>query len=75
MISIILKYGLTKRLETEVRDGATVGEVLSNPNHRAVLGFPESCNAVVDGVTLQNDDVLSDGDEVIIEKQAAKKAA
>ncbi len=74
MISIVLRYGLTKRLETEVAEGTTVRQVLQNSNNRAVLGYPENVSAVVDGNTLSLDDQLSDGDEIILEKQATSKA-
>jgi len=75
MSEVTLKYGLTKQITIEVPEGTTVREVLSNPNNRAVLGYPENVTAINDGATMSPDDYVSDGDTIILEKQAAAKAA
>lgn len=75
MIQITINYGLTKSLTTEVNDGTTVRQILTNPTHKAALGYPENVSALCDGVTLGLDDTVSDGDTIVLEKQAAAKAA
>lgn len=73
-IEVTLKYGLTKRITVSVPEGSTLGQVLANPSNKAFLGYPENVTGVIDGVTIGHDDVLSDGDTVQLEKQAAAKA-
>lgn len=74
MITITLKYGLTKEVTREISPNATVSQVLADPNNKAILGYPENVTAVVDGVSLGANDNFGDGDVVILEKQAAQKA-
>ena len=74
MISVTIKYGLTKQVTREVADGTTVRQILQDASTKMILGFPEGVSAVSDGLTLSMDDVLSDGDTIILEKQAAAKA-
>lgn len=75
MISVTLKYGLTREVRTEVEDGTTIRTVLSNTGYRATLGLPEKVSAVIDGTTVGLDETLADGDVVVFERQAAEKAA
>lgn len=75
MISVTLKFGLTKQVTREVAEGTTLRTVLADATNKAVLGYPESVSGVVDGVTMNLDDELSDGDTVVLEKQAAAKAS
>lgn len=74
MIKVILKYGLTRQIEVDCEANTTVGDLLSNENHLAILGAPESVNGVVNGVTVSNDHYVQAGDVILLEKQAAKKA-
>lgn len=75
MITVTLKYGLTKEITTEVSDGTSIAQIINDPNNRAVLGLPENVKAVIDGQTVDLDAELSDGDVVVLERQAAEKAA
>jgi len=75
MIEVTLRFGLTKSLTVDVQPGTTIRQLLSNAGHKAVLGYPENVSAVVDGQTLSPDDAVSDGDVIVLEKQAAAKAA
>lgn len=74
MIEVTLRFGLTKMLTVEVPEGTTVGTLLSNPNYKASLGYGENVNAVIDGTTVSSADTVSDGDTIVLEKQAASKA-
>lgn len=75
MYEITLKHGLTRQLTLEVTPGTTIRQLLSNANNKAVLGFPEAVSAVIDGTTIALDEQVSDGDVIVLEKQAASKAA
>jgi hypothetical protein len=74
-MEITLKFGLTKQVTREVAEGTTLRQILADPSNKAVLGYPENVSGLVDGVTLGLDNVLSDGDVIVLEKQAASKAA
>jgi hypothetical protein len=74
-MEVTLKYGLTKQITIEISSNTTLGDILRNPNNKAVLGYPESVTGVVDGVTLGQNDYPADGDVIVLEKQAAAKAA
>lgn len=75
MIQVTVKYGLTRSLQTDVNEDATIRDIISNTNTRLALGYPENVSAVIDGVTVSLDDHPSEGDTVVLEKQAAAKAA
>lgn len=75
MIEVTLKYGLTREITREVENGITIGELLADPNNRAVLGYGENVVAVIDGQTVSRTDGVVDGDTIVIEQQAASKAA
>lgn len=75
MIEVTIKFGLTRQITVDVPEGTTIRELTANPNNKAVLGYPENVSAVVDGVTVSADDEVSDGDTIVLEKQAASKAA
>jgi hypothetical protein len=55
-------------------DGTTVGALLADPNIRAVVGFGEHVTPVVDGATVEDTFVLTDGDTVTLQSRAATKA-
>lgn len=75
MIEVTLKFGMTRQITVDVQDGTTIRTIVSNPNNKAVLGYPENVSAVIDGNTVDFDDTVSDGDVIVLEKQAASKAA
>ena len=75
MITVTLKYGLTKEITTEVSEDSTIAQIIGNANNKAVLGLPETVKAVIDGQTVDLNEKLSDGDVVVLERQAAEKAA
>ncbi len=74
-IEVTLKFGLTKQVTRTVPANTSIRTLLADVNNKAILGYPENVSAVVDGVTLSSDDTVSDGDVIILEKQAASKAA
>lgn len=74
MIKVTLKYGLTRQIEVDCAADTTVGDLIGNSNHLAILGAPESVSGVVNGVTVSPDHYVQNGDVILLEKQAAKKA-
>lgn len=75
MITVTIKFGLTKELTTEVQEGASIRSIIGNASVKAVLGFPENVVPVIGGTTVSFDDTPSDGDVIVLERQAAEKAA
>lgn len=75
MINVTVKFGATGKVEKAYTDPITVGEIVNDSNLRAFLGYPESIAAVIDGETVSQDTYVNDGDEILLEKQAAAKAA
>lgn len=74
-IEITLKFGLTKQITRSVSEGTTLRTLLSDASNKAILGYPENVSAVVDGNTIDLDEEVQDGDTIVLEKQAASKAA
>lgn len=74
-INATLKHGLTNSLDVDLSEDTTIRAIKNNATYRISLRLPESCVAVVNGVTVGDDYVVQDGDEVVFERQAASKAA
>lgn len=75
MINVTVKFGATGSVNKSFTDPITVGEIINDSNLRAFLGYPESVAAVIDGETVSQDTYVNDCDEILLEKQAAAKAA
>lgn len=75
MNQVTLKHGISGVIKKEVPDGTTVGQLLADQSIKAVLGYGESVTVVSNGETLSLNDEIEAGDVLIIEKQAAAKAA
>jgi sulfur carrier protein ThiS len=71
---VTINFGLSNTIEKQVPEGTTVGDILSDPNYKAILGFPDSVVAKIDGVTQDRSTEVEDGDVVDIEVQANTKA-
>jgi molybdopterin converting factor small subunit len=74
-VNAILKYGLTTSIDVDVSEGTTIAAIRRNPTYSIQLRLPENVVAVVNGLTVDNNYTLEDGDEVVFERQAATKAA
>jgi hypothetical protein len=74
MITVTVRYGMTRRLDIELEEPVQVIDITGNPNYRATLGFPENVAAVINGVTVSSDHYVNDGDIVTLEVQASRKA-
>jgi len=74
-MQITLKAGINS-LNVDIAAGATVGEVLSNANYAAVLGFDAgNVEAIIDGALVSPGLALKAGDTVLFQKKAHSKAA
>lgn len=73
MHTVTLKYGLTKSLSNiEVATDATISSL--HTQFSAVLGLPESYEAIVDGDVVSSNYYVQEGDVVVFEKTSCKKA-
>lgn len=73
-INATLKHGLTNSMTVDLPEGTTVGSVKRNPVYSVQLRLPENTVAVVNGITVSENHVIEEGDEVVFERQAASKA-
>ena len=53
----------------------TVGDIISNPNYKAVLGFSDNVAVQVNGVAVDNGYVLNGSESVSLTVRANSKAA
>lgn len=74
MITVILRYGLSKSTQVTVEAGSTIRQSVTAPA-KAILGLPENIQATIDGDTVSLDTELFDDTTIVFEKQAAAKAA
>jgi hypothetical protein len=72
-MQVTIKYGIQQITKT-LRDGATISGLLSDPSVKAVLGFGDNVRALIDGQEMDGSAELSEGDFVVIETRANKKA-
>lgn len=70
-----VKYGLLGSVTNECEEGTTVGELLRSPAIRGALGYGENIQAVIRGQVVSMNEEVQHGDEILVEKKAAEKAA
>lgn len=73
--TVTISYGPANSVTRQFNEGATVGDVLKDTNLRAVLGFGENVQALIDRTPMSPTTSLNDGDEVNLEVVANQKAA
>lgn len=71
---ITLEYGLNT-VTREFADNSTVADVRADTTVQVRLQLPENVKTLVDGMSVDKFHILSEGDTVTFEKQAAEKAA
>ena len=74
MITVTLRFGLSKSTTVTVDSGASISEMVS-ASVKAILGLPENVQATVDGETLSLSTPIYENSTIVFEKQAAQKAA
>lgn len=70
---MIIKYGLSNRFETSAERYPSVSAILTSPDLRGVLGFPENVGALVNGVDADAHQSLHDSDTVELVTRANRK--
>lgn len=73
-MTVTIRFGASNELSKAVPAGTTVGTILRDANVKAVLGFGDNVQAVVDGVVQRDTAPLDDGDVVTVETRANSKA-
>lgn len=73
MLTINLRYGLSKSTTVTVDQGSTISQMVT-PSVKAILGLPENVQATIDGETLSLSTPIYDNSTIVFEKQAAAKA-
>jgi hypothetical protein len=73
MISYRVKYGVDSS-ELSNQQPTTIGAVRSNPNLRALLGYGDNINLLINGVAMTDDTLIPDGATVVVETAANQKA-
>lgn len=71
-MSITTKYGVQSVTRT-LPDPITVGDLVSDENLKAVLGYGDNVRVLIAGVEQPNDLVLHDGATVVIETKTNTK--
>ncbi len=72
-MQITIRYGLEQTTKT-VADGTTVGQVTSDANLRAVLGFGDNVRALLNGVQMTSDVQIPNGATLVLETACNTKA-
>ena len=73
-MTVTIRFGASNELSKSVPEGTTVGSILCDNNVKAVLGFGDNVQAVLDGVVQRDSAPLADGDILVIETRANSKA-
>lgn len=71
-MQITTKYGVQSVTRT-LPDPVTVGDLVRDPNLKAVLGFGDNVRALIAGVEQPSDVALKDGSVVVIETKTNTK--
>jgi hypothetical protein len=73
MKNITVQYGTSTR-QVEVSQNATVGEIMADATTRIILGYGDSVQALIGGVTQPNDACPPSGTTILVENRANQKA-
>jgi hypothetical protein len=73
MVNITIEYGDNNSLTKGFPEGTTFGQVLGDPAVKAVLGYGDNIEPVVDGVVQPIGNPVSEGDAVLVQVKANTK--
>lgn len=73
MIQLTIEHGM-QSVTVSRPEGTTVGNLISDPNIKAVVGFGENVTPIVEGASVDHAYVLEEGDTVTLQARAAVKA-
>ncbi len=69
-----VQYGLDSHDKT-VSTTPTIGDVVADPNLRAVLGYGDNVRVLINGVEQSNASLVPDGCTLVLETRANQKAS
>ncbi len=73
MKNITVRCG-TQSFPKQFADEATVGEVITNPSVKAVLGYGDNVRGLVHGVEQESTTIVPDGATIVVETRCNSKA-
>lgn len=76
-VSVTIKHGISRQHKMDVPGSTTVGQIIQDPDIRAVLAYGENVKAIVNGRTISETTAVNDiGDDPVIsiENQSNTKA-
>lgn len=73
MKQITVQYG-SQKLTREVSDDFNVGNIKTDSHFKAGLGFGDNVNVLVDGVIMDSDAEVDDGETAVVETACNTKA-
>ena len=73
MINVTVRFG-TDSAARSFADGATIGQVISDPGLRAELGYGDSIRPLVNGVEQPTNSLAPNGGVIVVETRANSKA-
>jgi hypothetical protein len=71
---LTVRYGGDEH-RVSVESTTTIGEIIANPNTRAVLGYGDNVRALVNGIEQSNATQISYAEELVLETKANEKAS
>jgi len=74
MVNATIEYGDNNSLTKSFPDGTTFAQVLADAAVKAVLGFGDNVEGVVDGVVQPGANRIDDGDVILVQVKANTKA-
>jgi hypothetical protein len=72
-MQVTVKYGIEK-IEKNVNEGTTVGQLIGDPNIRAVFGCGDNVRALINGVEMGTDVRVPANATVVFETRCNSKA-
>jgi len=73
-MQINIKYGVDS-ISRNVSDNSTIGSIIGDSNVKAVLGYGDNVRVLLNGVALDQATRVHNGDTLVIETAANRKAA
>jgi hypothetical protein len=72
--TLVVRYGGDEH-RVIVEPTTTIGEIIANPNTRAILGYGDNVRALVHGIEQPTTTQICSADELVLETKANEKAS
>lgn len=72
-MNAIIKFGVQKHPISR-NFSATIGELVSDPNAKAILGYGDNVRTLINGVEQSQTIICPDGATIVVESRANSKA-